>query len=183
MTGPSRRTLGGLAALPALLGAAALAGCPAPPTAIARAQQVAQEFNQDARFGRSELTMEHVAPTAREDYATHHHGWGTSIRIADLEIEGMHAKGDHELEVMVRVAWYRPQENELRMTTVQQTWHDEGGWQLTAERRSDGDIGLLGESVIYQVPSTEGTPHQFPTVRLGGVEAPAPAPSPPATSP
>ncbi|HEY4014821.1 MAG TPA: hypothetical protein VGM06_15870 [Polyangiaceae bacterium] len=177
MTGASRRTFGGLAPLLALVAATALPGCPAPPTALARAQQVAQEFNQDARFGRAELTMEHVAPSARDDYAAHHHAWGTGVRIADLEVEGMHARGDHELDVMVRVAWYRPEEQELRTTTVQQTWRDEGGWQLTAERRTEGDIGLLGESVVYQTPAGGAPARQFPTVHLGGVDGPA-APGP-----
>jgi hypothetical protein len=149
-------------------GATALSGCPAPPTAIARAQQVAQEFNQDARFGRTELTAPHVAPQAREAYAASHRAWGTGVRVADLELEGMQAHGDHELDVIVRVSWYRPEEEELRTTTIRQSWRDEGGWELTGEKRIDGDAGLLGEPVVYQAPG-ESRPHaQFPTVHLGG---------------
>src|SRR6266849_10466439 len=82
----------------ALAAAASLSGCPAPPSAMARAQQVAQEFNQDARFGRSELTAEHVAPQAREAFVASHRAWGAGVRVADLELEGMHAHGDHELD-------------------------------------------------------------------------------------
>jgi hypothetical protein len=149
-------------------GAAALAGCPAPPTALARAQQTAQEFNQDARFGRSEMMMEHVAAAARDDFAAHHRGWGTKVRVADLEMAGVRARGDHELEVVVRVAWYRPEEQELRTTTLQQSWRDKDGWQLVEEIRLDGDVGLLGEQVVYQGPATTRLPAQFPTVRLGG---------------
>ena len=149
----------------------ALAGCPAPPTALARGQQVAQEFNQDARFGRNELTLEHVAASARDDYVAHHRAWGTSVRVADLELAGIRPRGDHELFVFVRVAWFRPDEQELRTTTVQQSWHDEKGWQLTAEQRVEGDVGLLGEAVIYQAPSVPRTPAQFPTVHLSGRSA------------
>jgi hypothetical protein len=149
-------------------GPAALGACPAPPTALARAQQAAQEFNQDARFGRSEMMMEHVAPSARDDFAAHHRAWGTNVRVADLELAGIRPHGDHELEVIVRVAWYRPQEQELRTTTLEQRWRDNEGWQLFEEQRLDGDVGLLGERVVYEVPNPARLPAQFPTVRLGG---------------
>jgi hypothetical protein len=153
---------------------APVAGCPAPPTALARAQQTAQEFNQDVRFGRSELMMEHVAPAARDDFAEHHRAWGTGVRLADLEVAGIRPQGDHELEVIVRIAWYRPEEQELRTTTLEQTWRDKrdlDGWQLVAEKRLDGDVGLLGEHVVYQVPGSRRVPARFPTVRLVGETA------------
>ena len=151
--------------------AVGLGGCPAPPTALARAQQAAQEFNQDVRFGRSEMLLEHVAPAARDDFAARHRAWGAAVRVADLEMEGMRANGDRDLEVVVRVAWYRPEEQELRSTTIRQSWRDDNGWQLVSERRIDGDVGLLGEQVVYQAPSGPQAPTQFPTVRLGGGSA------------
>jgi hypothetical protein len=147
---------------------AVLAGCPAPPTALARAQQAAQEFNQDARFGRSELMMEHVAAAARDEFAAHHRAWGTAVRLADLELAGIRPRGDHELGVIVRVAWYRPEEQELRTTTLEQSWRDTNGWQLVAEKRIEGDVGLLGEHVVYEVPNEARPPAQFPTVHLVG---------------
>jgi hypothetical protein len=152
----------------ASFGALGLEGCPAPPTALARAQQAAQEFNQDVRFGRSELMMEHIAPSARDDFATRHREWGTGVRLADLELAGIRPRGDHELHVIVRVAWYRPEEQELRTTTLEQRWSDKNGWQLVEEKRLDGDVGLLGEHVVYETPSEGRAPAQFPTVHLGG---------------
>ena len=152
-------------------GAVVLAGCPAPPTALARAQQAAQEFNQDVRFGRSELMMEHVAPDARDEFAEHHRAWGTGVRLADMELAGIRPRGDHELEVIVRVAWYRPEEQELRTTTLEQSWRDKSGWQLFAEKRRDGDVGLLGEHVVYEAPSAPRAPARFPTVHLVGGSA------------
>jgi hypothetical protein len=156
--------------------AAAISGCPAPPTAIARGQQVASEFNQDARFGHTELSMEHVAPSAREAFAAGRRAWGTGLHVADLELQGMKAEGEHELDVFVRISWYRPEEQELRSTTVKQVWRDEGGWQLTAENRLDGDVGLLGEPVVYQAPDPSRPRAQFPTVRLGDKANGDPAP-------
>jgi hypothetical protein len=149
----------------------ALAGCPAPPTSLARAQQTAQEFNLDSRFGRGEAVMDRVAPDARDDYTSHHRVWGSAVRVADVELAGMRPHGEHDVEVFVRVAWYRIEDEDLRSTTLQQTWHDKpdgSGWQLVAERRVEGDLGLLGETIVYQAPATPRPPAQFPTVRLGG---------------
>ena len=44
--------------------ALAVPACTPPQGAVA-AQQVAQELNVDARFGRTEIAMDHVAPAAR----------------------------------------------------------------------------------------------------------------------
>jgi hypothetical protein len=152
----------------AVLVAAATAACAMPPGPLASAQEAAQDLNLDTRFGRTESAMDHVAPEARQEFAAHHRGWGTSVRIADVELAGMHAHGQHDVEVLVRVAWYRPEEQELRTTTLKQAWRDDHGWQLVTEQRSDGDTGLLGESVVYEAPAEGRQSAQFPTVRLGG---------------
>ncbi len=145
---------------------AALLGCPTPPTAMARAQLAAQEFNVDSRFGRNELALDRVASSAREEFAAQHRGWGTSVRIAEVEVAGLRPQSDRDAEVIVRVAWYRPNEQELRTTTLKQSWRDHGSWQLVSEQRLDGDIGLLGEPIVYERPPDAPAP-QFKTVRLG----------------
>jgi hypothetical protein len=151
---------------------ACLAACAVPPTAFARAQQTVQEFNLDARFGRNELVLERVAPAERDEFALHHRAWGASIRVADVELAGMKPQNDHEVDVFVRVAWYRPQEQELKQTTLKQHWRDKiDDWQLISEQRLDGDIGLLGETVVFETPSAPKQPAQFPTIRLGGPSA------------
>ncbi|HLK38553.1 MAG TPA: hypothetical protein VKU41_17445 [Polyangiaceae bacterium] len=151
----------------ALIAAAWLPGCPAPPSALARAQEAAQEFNLDARFGRIEMALDRVAPAARDEFAAHHKAWGTAVRVADIELAGMHAHGEHEVEVIVRVAWYRPDQQDLRSTTLRQSWRDKDGWQLVAEQRLEGDVGLLGEAVVFERPAQAAPPAQFPTIRLG----------------
>ncbi len=143
--------------------------CAAPPNAMAQAQQAAQELNLDSRFGRNELAMEHVAPWAREQFAAHHRGWGTSVRVADIELAGMRAHGEHDVDVIVRVAWYRPEQEELKMTTLRQSWKDSSGWRLVSEQRIEGDVVLLGEPIVYvQAPPEARPTPQFPTIRLGG---------------
>jgi hypothetical protein len=142
--------------------------CAMPPGPVASAQEAAQELNLDARFGRTEITMDHVAPTARDEFTAHHRGWGTSVRVADVELAGVCAHSEHDVEILVHVAWYRPEEQELHQTTLKQAWNDKNGWQLTSESRIDGDVGLIGEAVVYEEPpGGERPPAQFPTVRLG----------------
>jgi len=127
-----------------------LSACPAPSTGLAQAQQTAQSFN-------------------REEFSLHHRAWGLAVRVADIEMAGMKAHGDKEVDIVVHVSWYRPEQQELRSTTLQQAWHAKtDGWQLVGEKRVDGDIGLLGEAVVIEAPAVPKVPSQFPTIRLGG---------------
>jgi hypothetical protein len=146
---------------------AVVCACASPPGPLAGAREVAQALNLDSRFGRNELAMEHVAPAARDEYAARHRAWGLGVRVADIEMSGMKPRGDHDVDVFVRVAWYRLEQEELLSTTVKQGWHDSGGWQLVTEERIDGDMGLLGETVVFQAPAVARGPAQFPTLRLG----------------
>jgi hypothetical protein len=160
-----RPPIGGSAALLA----AVLGACSVPMTGLAQAQQTAQAFNMDARFGRSELVLGQIAPAARDEYSLCHHEWGAGVRVADVELAGMKAHGDKQVDILVHVAWYRPEQQELRTTTLQQAWRSKvDGWELVGEKRVDGDVGLLGEPVVFQAPSEPPRPSQFPTIRLGG---------------
>lgn len=162
-----------------------LLGCPvahqSPP---ARAQEAATELNVNTRFGRMELAAEHVAPDAREAFMERRRAWGNNVRVADYELAGFHMKGETDAEMLVRVAWYRVDQGELRSTLVKQKWHDfKGSWKLVDEGRADGDPGLLGDAVAPPPGAQSGAPRnaRFPTIRLGAApEAPA-APAAPAT--
>jgi hypothetical protein len=141
--------------------------CMTPPGPITHVRELAQEFNLNARFGQTELLADKVAPEAREAFAAHHRQWGSGIHIADVELAGMKPRGDHDVDVFVKVAWYRVEQEELLTTVVKEGWHDGGGWQLASEERSSGDVGLLGETVVFQAPPASRGPAQFPTLRLG----------------
>lgn len=148
-----------------------LAACASllPSQGLAKAQETAQSFNQDARFGRNELVLDQIAPDVREEFSLHHRAWGVSIHVADIELAGIKAHGDKDADIMVHVSWYRPEQQELRSTILQQTWHHKtDSWQLIGEKRTDGDIGLLGEAVVMEAPSGPKGPSQFPTIRLSG---------------
>jgi len=145
-----------------------LTGCIGAATGMAHAQETVQEFNAATRYGRSEMALEHVATAAREDFAAHHRAWGTGVRIADIEVAGIRPKLEHDAEAIVRVAWYRPEQQELRSTTLKQGWRDDNGWRLVSEERLEGDVGLLSEPVVYESPQEPRGPSYFPTIRLGG---------------
>jgi hypothetical protein len=153
------------------------AGCPVAPTVGAKTQEVAAELNMNARFGRMEMAVEQIAPKEREAWAESHRGWGGKIRIADAEVAGVHLSKDKgkedEAEVLVKVAWYRIEENELHVTTLKQRFKDvNGAMMLVEEKRVEGDLGLFGEKID---PTSAGPdaqqparPTRFPTVRIGG---------------
>ena len=156
----------------------------------ARAQEAALELNMNARFGRMEIAAERVAPAARDAFFNRRKGWGGTIRVADYDLTGLRMQGKDDAETFVKIAWYRANQPDLRVTTVKQKWHDfKGDWKLTEEARLDGDLGLLGEA---PAPAT-GEPaaprrQQFPTIYLGSGNGPAsettaPAPQPAAPPP
>jgi hypothetical protein len=175
--------------------ATGLLGCPAHQSTQARMQEAASELNINTRFGRMEMASELVAPEAKEQFFERRKAWGNNIRVADYEFGGMRmSKGEDDAEMVVKIAWYRVDEGDLRQTTLRQKWHDfKGSWKLTEESRIDGDLGLLGEHVQQVAPANAGPRHaQFPTIRLGGPagqpneELPGPAETaapPSATSP
>ena len=143
--------------------------CPLAPSPTAKLQEAAQETNINTRFGRMEMAVDYIAPKERDEWAKRHKWWGGKIRIADAEMAGTHLTSDSEAEVTVRVAWYRQDEQELRTTGIRQKWRDlNGQWKLVGEAWLDGDVGLLGEPVVFETPAVERPAAQFPTVRLGG---------------
>jgi hypothetical protein len=149
----------------------------------AMAQEAALELNLNARFGRMEMAAEHVAPKARDQFFDRRRAWGGSVRIADYDMTGLKMKGEDDAETFVKIAWYRANEGDLRVTTLKQKWHSDakGDWKLTEEQRLDGDLGLLGEPPVPVTATTEAPKRsQFPTIYLGGggADAPAPAPAP-----
>jgi hypothetical protein len=148
-----------------------LTGCPVPPTTGARVQEAATEFNVNMRFGRMEMASEKVAAKHREDWGKRHKVWGNKVRIADTEMAGVKTISDKEAEVFVRVAWYRPEEQELKNTSIRQKWQNiSGDWQLVSEERTEGEPGLFGESA--PAPAASSAPPKkhatFPTIRIGG---------------
>jgi hypothetical protein len=148
----------------------------------ARAQEAALELNLNARFGRMELAAERVSPKARDAFFDRRKAWGNNVRVADYDLTGLRMQGENDAETFVKVAWYRANEGDLRVTTLKQKWHDfKGDWKLTEEQRIDGDLGLLGEPPAPAAGGPAPAPRrsQFPTIHLGSGNG-APSEIPPA---
>ncbi len=135
------------------------------------AQEAAQNVAENERFGRMELVLQRVVPTAHAEFIKAHSNWGNRITIADCELGNFQMPGKEEATFDLRVTWYDAIQPELRTTLLRQKWKSvKGEWLMTAEDRVDGDFGLVGEKVVTQAPETAPTHAQFKTVRIGTVE-------------
>jgi hypothetical protein len=145
-----------------------LAACMMPPQGAALVQQTSEQFNFDTRFGRMEMAVEQIAPKYETEFTKKHRAWGGPIHVTDAETIGMKMRGQEDCDVAVRIGWYRVDQPELHTTYVKQHWHlYKRGWLLDAEKRTDGDIGALGENVEVVAPEGPVRAAQFPTIRLG----------------
>jgi hypothetical protein len=151
-------------------GAAFAVACVSPMTPAAKLNESVQELNYAARFGRVDMTMDHVAAAARALFLKHHASWGGDVRIVDVELGGLERMTKEEAVVLVGYSWFRPNEGELRTTTVRQTWKTDGGkgdWTLVDEARAGGDVGLLGEQPVV-VLKPEHKDRHFETKVISG---------------
>ena len=133
------------------------------------------------------MAAEHISPKARDGFFERRKAWGGSVRVADYDLTGLKIIGEDDAESYVKIAWYRANEGDLRVTTVKQKWHSDakGDWKLTEEQRVDGDVGLLGEPPVAPTAAAVAAPRrsQFPTIYLGGGRRPKPLSASPSPRP
>lgn len=135
--------------------ALAFTACMGAMTPAQKLDDAVKETNDAARFGRTDLAVERVAPVGRGAYIKRHRFWGADVRIVDVEYAGVEKMGAAEAIILVGFGWFRPAEGMLRTTTVRQTWKNDRGsgpWYLFDEERVSGDLGLLGEAVTVVHP-------------------------------
>jgi hypothetical protein len=149
-----------------LLGVGLLPAClPVPPPAQALSE-IARDVNVATRFGRMDVAMEHLTKEHREEFSRQRADWGHEIRVLDVELAQLDVKNPKEAKVLVDVSWMRMDEGLLRSTRVTQNWENSGsGWELGAEERQGGDLGLLGEDVVVLHPVAPHDAH-FPVTTI-----------------
>jgi hypothetical protein len=141
-----------------------LSACMPPPAR--KISDIARDVNVATRFGRMDVAIEHTAEGHRSEFLRKRADWGKEIRILDVEITKLELKEQDSAEVLVDVGWVRMSEGLLRSTRVKQQWKSlENDWQLDAEERFSGDIGLLGENVVVLHPEAPRDVH-FPVKTL-----------------
>jgi hypothetical protein len=155
----------GLAALAVALWIPICAGC-AGQTRSTKLQDAAYNFNMATRFGRMDVATEMVSSKAVSQFVEHHSAWGSSVRIVDVEFRGLQFTDKDKAVVFVAVGWQRNDEQDLRVTQLAQVWtYEESDWRLTEERRTSGDVGLLGEPTTLLRPESREDAH-FPSVTI-----------------
>jgi hypothetical protein len=139
------------------IGCVLFAGCLAPPPPSERAADAVRELNLAVRFGRTELASGLTAKAARKGFLERRSAWGRDVRVLDVELTKFDMPAKDRVHVEVDYAWTRMNEGNLRTTRVAQEWRDQGqGFQLVAEHRTSGDLGLFGEAV----PPADPTPRR-----------------------
>jgi hypothetical protein len=124
----------------------AVAGCVMPPTSMQRLSDSAYDLNTAVRFGRVDIATDYVREVAREEFSRKHATWGKSIRVVDLEMNGMSARKDGDADVFITVSWQRADETSMRSTDLTQRWTStHGSWSMISEEERSGDKGLLGQ--------------------------------------
>lgn len=142
--------------------ASALAACMPSQVPAREVSDVARDLNIATRFGRMDVAAEHISDAHRQRFLESHAGWGTELRVVDVELAQLKVPDAETAEVVVEVSWVRMDEGSLRSTRIHQDWENPGGgWRLSGERRISGDVGLLGENVVVLRPETRDA--QFPT--------------------
>ena len=129
-----------------------LAGCMTPPTPAERVTDAAMALNIAARFNQLDVAVSHAAAKERPEFMKRHAAWGASLRIVDVEMASLSLPDSDRALVLVDYAWVRNTEGNMRATRVEQTWKDDAGWHLVAEKRVAGDVGLLGEPMPEAPP-------------------------------
>jgi hypothetical protein len=124
-----------------------MGGCMTPPSPAERVTDAAMALNIAARFNQLDVAVSHASSKERPEFMKRHAAWGQSLRIVDVEMASLSLPESDRALVLVDYAWIRNTEGNMRATGVEETWNDDAGWHLVAEKRVAGDIGLLGEAV------------------------------------
>ncbi len=116
-------------------------------------------LNDEARWGRVDLAAMRCAPTYRVAFVRSHRSWGRSLAIGDVDITNI-AMQQGGAQSLVTYAWIDQRTQELRTTTVRQTWvGGTDGFALAGEDVVNGDDGLFIE--------VEGGPQRLPNADDG----------------
>lgn len=158
----SRRLLAAVFSAGLLLAAAGCMG----QSKVGKLQEAASNLNMATRFGRMDVATELVHTKELDNFGKRHAAWGGPLRIVDVEYQGIKFVDENQAVVFVAVGWQRVDEGELRVTHLAQVWdYERGGWKLTDEERTAGDVGLIGEPTEVLRPEWRPDAH-FPSITI-----------------
>jgi hypothetical protein len=149
------RALGRLA-LGIVLGLA-LGACMGAQSPVQRLTDSAYDLNMATRFGRMDVAMPYVLPDAQIEFARRHAGWGSTLRILDLDLVSIRSLGPDTVAVDLDVTWHPVAEMTIRQSQITQRWKMErDDWRLVDEARVSGEPGLFG-ATEHNKPQAQAT--------------------------
>jgi hypothetical protein len=123
--------------------------------------QTIHVYNENVRWERYDKAAVLLPPRQRADAIDAWDQRAHDLKITDWEIIRMTPHGDGEIHAQIKLSWYKPSEEIVRVTDEIQTWHKTGrNWLLVEESRLRGDEmpGLSEPSHVHAaVPKREGT--------------------------
>ena len=120
-------------------------------TRAARLQDDAREYNMALRFGRMSIARSFVDDKAASEFVKHYAPWGQTVRVVDMEYQGVQYHDPNEAVVTVKVGWQRFDGADLRVTQLQQLWRfKDHEWKMVHEKAAGGDTSLF---VVHQALS------------------------------
>ena len=121
--------------------------------------ETAALFHDDLRWGRIPAAETSVAARAREAFQQHHRGWGTHVRVVDLDVDSVRTASSTGM-LRVRVTWVGGNDStDVRESLVEEHWAStEGNWRLVREAVIAGDATLFPEAPAAAPGTTPGAP-------------------------
>ena len=118
-------------------------------------------YNENVRWERFQKAAVLLPPRQRSEAVDAWDERSHDLKITDWEVIAMTPHGDGEIRAHIKLSWYKPSEEIVRVTDEVQTWHKTGrNWLMVEESRLRGDEmpGLSEPSHVHAaIPKPEGT--------------------------
>ncbi len=109
-------------------------------------------YNEEVRWGRTDLAIQRVEPEFRPRFVISHRSWGRDVQIGDMDIMNVQVAGEEResAESVVLYRWYDQRTMLLADTTVRQVWE-----------KGVNEYTLVSEQIIAGDPSLLEIPEEF----------------------
>jgi hypothetical protein len=98
-----------------------------------------QVYNDAVRWERFDKAAVLLPPLQRADAIDQWDERAHDLKITEWEVVEQRPRVKDDVKVHVKLSWYRPSEEVVRVTDAMQTWHKKGkGWLLVEEARLRG---------------------------------------------
>jgi hypothetical protein len=113
-------------------------------------------YNESVRWERFQKAANLLPPKERSSAIDEWDERSHDLKITEWELVETHPPVHDEVKAHVKLSWYRPSEEVLRITDALQTWHKQGkNWMLVDEARLRGpEMPGLPEPHVHRKPGS-----------------------------